>query len=99
MFLVREVFHCKPGQVRPLVEKFKKLGKVMKEKGFGQMRIYTDMSGERYWTMVAEVDVESLESYAEMSRQTADDVKLQKAMKGYHELVESGRREIYKIEQ
>ena len=98
MFLIREVMHCKPGQVRPMVDKFKELGKVLKKMGFTQLRILTDVSGERYWTVIVEQEVESLEAYADMSRKTMSDPKLQKVMKNYHELVESGHREIYKVE-
>ena len=100
MYLVREVMHCKPGKVRPLVDKFTELGKVMKKLGYNApLRIMTDVSGERYWTLIAEQEVKNLEEYAEMSRETMADPKLQKAMKGYHDLVESGHREIYKIEK
>jgi hypothetical protein len=99
MYLIREVMHCKPGKVTPLVKKFKGLAKVMRKMGYDSpFRILTDVSGERYWTMVAEQEVESLEEYAKMSRKTMSDKRLQKAMKNYHDLVDSGHREIYKIE-
>lgn len=29
MYLIREVFHCRPGKVRPLIEKFKAMGRLM----------------------------------------------------------------------
>ena len=100
MYLIREVMHCKPGQVRPMVEKFKELSKAMKKMGYKKsLRILTDVSGERYWTVIASQEVESLEEYTEMSRKTMSDKKLQKVMKDYHNLVEPGHREIYKIEQ
>ena len=99
MLLIREVFHCKPGQVRPLVEKFKGMNKVMERMNLGKARIMTDMSAERYWTVVSEVEVESLEKHAEMTRKAGETKELQEAMRGYHDLVESGRREIYQIEK
>ena len=98
MYLVRDIMYCKPGQVRPMVDKFKALSKVMKKMGFTTLRIMTDVSAERYWTVVSEQEVESLEEYAEMSRKTMTNKDLEKIMKGYHDLVQSGRREIYKIE-
>jgi hypothetical protein len=98
MFLIRDIMYCKPGQVRPMVEKFKALNKVMKKMGFGQMRIMTDVSAERYWTVVAETESKGLEEFADMSRKTMADKNLQKVMKGYHDLVVQGRREIYMIE-
>jgi len=98
MYLIREVMHCKPGKVRPMVDKFKGLSKIMKEMGFTSLRVLTDVYGERYWTVVAEQEVKSLEDYTSMSRKTMSDKKLQKIMKDYHDLVESGYREIYQIE-
>ena len=99
MLLIRDIMYCKPGQVRPMVEKFKTLNKVMKKMGFGGMRIMTDLSAERYWTVVAETEVESLESYGAMDKKLMKDKSLEKAMKGYHDLVEQGRREIYNLEK
>ena len=98
MYLVRDIMYCKPGQVRPMVDKFKALSKVMKKMGFTQLRVMTDVSAERYWTVVSEQEVESLEEYAEMSRKTMSNKDLEKIMKGYHDLIQSGRREIYKVE-
>ena len=56
MLLVREIFHCKPGKVRALVEKFQAMAK-LPQSGVGKMRLMTDFSGERYWTLVAELEV------------------------------------------
>ena len=53
---------------------------------------------ERYWTVVSEMEVESLEKYTEMSRKSMEIKEFQEAMKGYHELIDHGRREIYSIE-
>src|SRR5688572_28988182 len=66
MLLIREVMYCKPGKVRPLVEKFKIMAKMNEEAGFGKMRIMTDFAGARYWTIVAEFEVASLQSFEEM---------------------------------
>ena len=98
MFLIRDVMYCKPGQARPMVQKFLALGKLGRQMGFGQMKVMTDLSAERYWTVVAEIEVESLEKYAEMSRQSMQMKEFQDAMQGYHDLVDQGRREIYNIE-
>ena len=63
MFLVRDIMYCKPGQVRKMVEKFTALSKLGKEAGMGNMRIMTDVSAERYWTVVAEMEVQSLDAF------------------------------------
>jgi len=34
VLLVREVFHCKPGKVRSLVEKFTAMSKINEKAGF-----------------------------------------------------------------
>lgn len=98
MYIVRDIMHCKPGMVRPMVNKFQELAKYMKKAGMGSMRVMTDVSGENYWTVVSEVEVKDLGEYAEMSRSTMADPKLQKIMKDYHDFVDSGRREIFMIE-
>ena len=99
MLLIREVFFCKPGQVRPMVEKFKAMNKLTEKLGLGKSRIMTDLSAERYWTVVAEWEVKSLRDFEEMMKRSATQGKeFEHVMKGYHNLVESGRREIYTIE-
>jgi hypothetical protein len=98
MFLVRDIMYCKPGKARAMVDKFRKLSRLTANMGFGAMRVMTDVSAERYWTVVAEMEVESLERYAEVTRQSMEQKEFQEAMKDYHDLVESGRREIYAVE-
>lgn len=98
MFLVRDIMYCKPGQARPMVQKFLALSKLGQKMGLGAMRVMTDVSAERYWTVVSEMEVKSLEEYAEMSRKSMGNKEFQEAMKGYHDLIDSGRREIYMIE-
>ena len=102
MLIVREVMHCKPGQVKPLVEKFLALSKLSQKAGMPPMRVMTDFCAERYWTVVAEMQVASVGDFEKMmqgSGQSAETMKeMEKLMKGYHELVDDGRREIFKIE-
>jgi hypothetical protein len=102
MLRIREIMHCKPGKVRPLVEKFLAMDKLSRRMGMPPMKVMTDFCGERYWTLVAEMDVESLDQFEKLMQgggQNPDDLKeFEKIMKDYHDLVEDGRREIYKIE-
>jgi hypothetical protein len=99
MFLVRDIMFCKPGQARPMVQKFLALDKLIRQMGFGPMRVMTDVTAERYWTVVSEMEVESLEKYTEMTKKSMEMKEFQEAMKGYHDLVIEGRREIYTIEK
>jgi hypothetical protein len=98
MYLVRDIMYCKPGQARPMVQKFLALDKLIRKMGMGAMRVMTDVTAERYWTVVSEMEVESLEKHAEMTRKSMESKEFQEAMKGYHDLVVEGRREIYAIE-
>jgi len=102
VYLVREIMYCKPGKVRALVEKFTAMSKLGEKSGMPRMRILTDFAAERYWTLVAEMEVASIADFERMMSEmpgSEDDAKeLEKIMKGYHDLVEYGKREIYKIE-
>ncbi|MCC7008492.1 MAG: hypothetical protein IT184_06720 [Acidobacteria bacterium] len=98
MFLVRDIMYCKPGKARQMVDKFLALSKLSEQMGFGKMRVMTDVSAERYWTVVSEMEVRSLEEYTKTSRESAQMKEFQDAMKGYHDLIDHGRREIYMVE-
>jgi hypothetical protein len=99
MFLVRDIMYCKPGQARPMVQKFLALSKLTQQMGWGPLRVTTDFSAERYWTVVAEIEVESIEKHLELGRASMEKKEFQDAMKGYHDLIDHGRREIYTIEK
>lgn len=98
MYLIRDIMYCKPGQVRPMVQKSLALQKLGKSMGLGSMRVMTDASAERFWTVVMEMETESIDRFEEMVRKTMENKELQEVMKGYHDLVDYGRREIYRIE-
>jgi hypothetical protein len=99
MLLIREIMHCKPGQARPIVKKFLALNKIGKKLGFSPMKVMTDVSGERFWTVVAESEVESVEKHAEIMRKAMENKEAQEIMKDYHDFVDNGRREIYTLEK
>ena len=102
MLLIRDIMYCKPGKVRPMVEIFKAMNKLGVKKGMPQMRIMTDLSAERYWTIVSEMEVADMATFERMMSSpqgSEEDMKqFEELMKGYHDLVDHGKREIYKIE-
>jgi hypothetical protein len=102
MLLIREVFHCRPGKVRLLLEKFQAMNRIMVNAGQGNMRLMSDLSGERYWTLVAEFETPSLAEFEKMMQgagmSEADTKETERLMEGYHDLIESGHREIYRLE-
>ena len=102
MFLIREIMYCKPGKVRAMVEKFVAMSKLSEKVGMLKMRVMTDFCAEQYWTIVSEMEVPDLDSFEQMMSNPqgspGDLKKFEEIMKGYHDLVDHGKREIYKIE-
>jgi hypothetical protein len=102
MMLIRELFYCKPGKVKPMVEKFRAMSAIQEKAGLPSFRVMTDYAGERYWTIVIEMEVESLKDFEEMmaGKGMTEEMgkQFEEIMKDYHDLIDYGRREIYKIE-
>ena len=98
MYVIREVMQCKPGKVRPLLDKFRQLSAAVEELGRPKLRLLTDVTGERFWTLVIEVSAETIDDFFAMERMLMANEAVGRAMAGYHDLVENGRREIYRVE-
>jgi hypothetical protein len=99
MYLVRDIMYCKPGKVRPMIDKFKAMNELSQKAGMPKMRVLTDFSGEQYWTIIAEMEVESIDTFMSMDGMDPAAMKeMEVIMKDYHDLVDRGRREIFKIE-
>ena len=98
MYVIREVLNCKPGKVRPMIEKFREISMALKEMGHEPMRLLTDVTGEPFWTLIAEAKVEKIDDFFVIEQTLMANERLRKAMADYHDFVASGRREIYRIE-
>lgn len=98
MYVMREILHCRPGKVRPMVDRFRTLSKAMEEMGHEPLRLLTDVGGERFWTIIIEANVEQIEDFFAYEQTLMANAEIRKTMADYHDLVESGRREIYRIE-
>ena len=99
MLLIRDIMYCKPGKVRPMVTKMLALAKLSEGKGgVGKMRIMTDVSAERFWTVVIEIEALSFDAFMKMDMSDEDAKKMNEIMKDYHDLVDHGRREVYNLE-
>lgn len=98
MYVIREILHCKPGKVRPMLEKFKGISAALKDMGHPPLRLLTDVTGEPFWTIVAEANVEKIDDFFGVEQALMTNESLRKTMADYHDLVEDGRREIYRIE-
>jgi len=98
MYVIREVLNCRPGKVRQMIEKFQAISTAMEKLGHTPIRLLTDVTGEPFWTAVAEVSVERVDDFFALEQRLMADEALGKIMADYHDLVDRGRREIYRVE-
>jgi heme-degrading monooxygenase HmoA len=97
MYVVRNVFTCKPGKAKELVARFKAAEPHLREMGIRNERILTDTAAE-FWTVVVESEVESLDDYFYAIRRRPAGSDLQEALGDYMDFVSGGRREILRLE-
>lgn len=96
MVVIRNVFQCKPGQAKVLVRMFKDVAaSAQPDAGMTNARVMTDLASN-FWTVVFETEAESLEAWERQMAKMAE--SRGSGMDGYMDLVEGGRREIFRIE-
>ena len=94
MFVIRNVFRCKPGQAKKVIEKFQKAMPMMQE--IAKHRILVDeVAG--FWTVVIETETEDMAGFEKLLRERSQRQDVMDAMSGYLDSVESGYREIYRV--
>jgi hypothetical protein len=102
MFIVRDIMYCKPGKVRAMTDKFLAMSRLSEKMKMPKMRVMTDFCAEQYWTVVSEMEVPDLAEFekmmSDMQGSEEDKKQFEEVMKGYHDLVDHGKREIYRIE-
>ena len=98
MYIIRETLNCKPGKVRPLIDRFRTLSAALEKTGRPPLRLLTDVSGDSFWTLIAEVTVPTVDDFFSVEESLMAEESVRSAMTGYHELVERGRRDIYRVE-
>ena len=97
MLLIRDIFRCKPGKSRQVAEMFKRaLSSFEPEDGLHNVRVMVDFVAD-YWTVVMELEVEDLAQFERNMERYRSRPEVQEAMAGYMDLVEGGRREIYRL--
>jgi hypothetical protein len=97
MYLIREVFKCKPGKAKELVKKFKEASKFMEGDDMKNLKIMTDIAAT-YWTVVMQFELEDLGVFAKEVRGGTSQPEMENIMKGYMDLLDGGYREIFLIE-
>jgi hypothetical protein len=95
MFVIRNVFKCKPGQAKNVIEKFKDAHALMADLGFEERILVDEVAG--FWTVVVEVTVEDLSVFGKAMHERGLNQEVQAAMAGYMDMVESGYREIFRV--
>lgn len=98
MYVIREVLHCRPGKVRPMVEKFRAISSALEGKGSEPLRLLTDVSGESFWTLVIEAKVEHIEDFFTFERELTQEESLRDTFADMHAHIDNGRREIFRLE-
>lgn len=97
MFLVRNVFKCKPGKSKSLIEKLKSANALMKAAGaIINERVLVDEVAQ-FWTVVIETEVEDMAGFAQAMQEYGSRPDVREAMAGYMDLVDGGYREIFRI--
>ena len=98
MFVVRNIFHAKSGKAKELVAIFKKAAPIIESTNVTRnTRIMTD-AVSTFSTVVVESEVEDLNTYMDMAKIVSKKPELGEIMKGYMDLIDSGHREIFRIE-
>ncbi len=98
MILIRDVFRCKPGQAKVLIEQFKKAMPLMMKDAEQTVnyRIMVD-AVSTYWTVVIESEAENLAEFEKRMNEMQPSEEAQKAMEGYMDNVDGGYREIFRV--
>ena len=96
MYVIRNVFKCRPGKSKALIEKFKSAHDLMKnDLPFDDRILVDEVAG--FWTVVVEVNVGRIAEFEERMKERGSREDVQQAMAGYMDLAESGYREIFRV--
>jgi hypothetical protein len=93
MFVVRETFIAKPGKASQLAKLFKE---VMGEMPRMKPRISTDFIAN-FNTVVLETEANDLNEFEKTMQEYMSRQDLRDKMKGYTELYQEGKREVFKV--
>lgn len=95
MIIVRNIFQAKYGKGDELVSLFKEMAQRMGPQL--RQRILTDQSGP-FFTVVSELEVESLAAWEGRMQENFSDPRFASWFERMVPLVESGRREFFRVE-
>jgi hypothetical protein len=93
MFVVRETFIAKPGKASALAKMFKE---TMSEMPRLKPRVSTDFIAQ-FNTVVLETECEDLSEFEKTMQEYMSRQDLRDKMKGYTDLYQEGKREVFKV--
>ena len=93
MILIRETFVAKPGKASQLAAMFKQA--LSGSLGL-KVRVLTDFVGP-FNTVVMETEATDLAEFSQRMREYMEKDEIRQHLKGYTELYQEGRREIYQV--
>ena len=97
MYVVRNVFRTHPGKAKELVAKFQAASPLLAGQGLRNTRILTDVVAD-FWTVVVENEVDDPQAFFAANDSRQGQQAARDALAGYMDLVQTGRREIFKVE-
>jgi len=96
VYVIRNVFRAKPGKSNALAEKFRRFNEALPQDiGIKPSRIMVDASAG-FWTVVTEDETEDIAEFLTLVERMSQ-LEAAKHLDGYHDLVESGYREILRV--
>lgn len=93
MYVIRNVFKCKPGHTSGIIERFEQVAAMQ---GLGRHRILIDHVAT-FWTVVLETEVEDLAEWERQFQEYGERRDVRAAMEGYMEDVVEGYREVFRV--
>jgi len=95
MYVIRNVFKCKPGKAKAAIDKFKAAHALMSDMNLGERILVDEVAS--FWTVVVEVTVDDLAAFGQAMQDRGSREDVQSAMSGYMDLVDSGYREVFRV--
>jgi len=95
MYVIRNVFKCKPGKAKDVIEKFKAAHALLADVEMDDRILVDEVAG--FWTVVVELNVENIAAFESAMKDRGSREDVQKAMAGYLDQVDSGYREVFRV--
>ena len=96
MIVVHNIFHLKFGKAKEGIALWREGLKMLEKSGFKASRILADVTGT-YYTLIHESEFSSLSDFEKQHQSAQGQAEWQKWYEKFVPLVESGRREIYRV--